>query len=87
MILSHAKFPSYSQLHKQQINEILKRKGGGGGLYKITMQEFSLRRRLLVDIRQIKIHVYRKRQTSDSSWEFLRIENREIKTVPNDSSG
>ena len=60
---------------------------GGGGLYKITMQEFSLRRRLLVDIRQIKIHVYRKRQTSDSSWEFLRIENREIKTVPNDSSG
>ena len=31
MTLSHAKFPSYSQLHKQQINDILKRKGGGGG--------------------------------------------------------
>ena len=38
-------------------------------------------------IREIKIHVYRKRQTSDSSWEFLRIENKQIKTVPNDSYG
>ena len=37
--------------------------------------------------REIKIHVYRKRQTSDSSWEFLRIENKQIKTVPNDSYG
>ena len=37
--------------------------------------------------REIKINVYRKRQTSESSWEFLRIENKEIKTVPNDSSG
>ena len=58
MILSHAKFPSYSQLHKQQINEILKRKrGGGGGLYKITMQEFSLGRRLLIDIPLVLVHV------------------------------
>ena len=24
---------------------------------------------------------YRKRQTSDSSWEFLRIENKQIKTA------
>ena len=39
------------------------------------------------DIREVKIHVYRKRQTSHSSWEFLRIENKQIKTVPNDSSG
>ena len=39
------------------------------------------------DNREIKIHVYRKRQTSDSSWEFLRIENKQIKTVPNDSYG
>ena len=31
--------------------------------------------------REIKIHVYAKRQTSDSSWEFLRIENKQIKTV------
>ena len=56
MILSHAKFPSYSQLHKQQINEILKRKGRGG-LYKITMQQFSLRRRLLVGISLVLVHV------------------------------
>ena len=39
------------------------------------------------DIREIKIHVYRKRQTSDSCWEFLRIENKQIKTAPNDSYG
>ena len=37
--------------------------------------------------REIKIHVYRKRQTSDSSWEFLRIKNKQMKTVPNDSYG
>ena len=36
-------------------------------------------------IREIKIHVYAKRQTSDSSWEFLRIENKQIKTVQNNS--
>ena len=40
-----------------------------------------------INIREIKIHVYRKRQTPDSSWEFLRIENKQITTVPNDSSG
>ena len=39
------------------------------------------------NIREIKIHVYRKRLTLDSSWEFLRIENKQIKTVPNDSYG
>ena len=39
------------------------------------------------DYREIKIHVYRKRQTSDSSWEFLKTENKQIKTVPNDSYG
>ena len=37
--------------------------------------------------REIKIHVYRKRQNSDSSWEFLRIENKQIKTVQHDSYG
>ena len=36
---------------------------------------------LLNKNREIKIHVYAKRQTSDSSWEFLRIENKQIKTV------
>jgi len=35
--------------------------------------------------REIKIHVYRKRLTLDSSWEFLRTENKQIKTVPNNS--
>ena len=37
--------------------------------------------------REIKIHVYRKQQTSDSSWEFFRIENKQIETVTNDSYG
>ena len=37
--------------------------------------------------REIKIHVYRQQQTSDLSWEFLRIEHKQIKTVPNDSYG
>ena len=27
------------------------------------------------------LHVYGKRQTSDSSWEFLKIENEQIKTA------
>ena len=35
--------------------------------------------------RGIKIHVYAKRKTSDSNWEFLRIENKQIKTVQNNS--
>ena len=39
------------------------------------------------DYRERKIHVYRKRQTSDSSWEFLKLENKQIKTTPNDSYG
>ena len=37
--------------------------------------------------REIKIHVYRKWQMSDLSWEFLRIENKQIKTVQNKSYG
>ena len=36
---------------------------------------------------QIKSHDYFKRQTSDSSWECLRIENKQIKTVQNNSYG
>ena len=39
------------------------------------------------DIREIKIHVYGKPLTSDSSWEFLKIENKKIKTVQNNSYG
>ena len=37
--------------------------------------------------KEIKSHVYGKQQTSDSSWEFLRIENEQIKTVQNNSYG
>ena len=37
--------------------------------------------------REIKIHVYGKRQTSDLSWEFFKIENKQIKTVQNISYG
>jgi len=40
-----------------------------------------------MDIREIKIHVYGKRQTSDSSWEFLRMKNKQIKTVQNNFYG
>jgi len=43
--------------------------------------------RLTTTTRGIKVHVYRKRQTSDSSWEFLKIENKQIKAAPNDSHG
>ena len=35
------------------------------------------------DIREINIPISAKLQTSDSSWEFLRIENKQIKTVQN----
>ena len=37
--------------------------------------------------REIKIRVYGKQQTSDSSWEFFRIENKQIETVTNGSYG
>ena len=36
-------------------------------------------------LERFKIHIYAKWQTSDSSWEFLRIENKQIKTVQNNS--
>ena len=39
------------------------------------------------DYREIKIHVYGKRQTSDLSWEFLKIESKQIKTIQNNSYG
>ena len=35
--------------------------------------------------REFKLQVYGKRQTSDSSWEFLKIENEQLKTVQNNS--
>ena len=37
--------------------------------------------------REIQIHVYGIRQTANVSWEFLRIENKQIKTVQSDSYG
>ena len=37
--------------------------------------------------REIKIHVYSIRQTANVSGEFLRIENKQLKTVQNDSFG
>ena len=38
--------------------------------------------------KESKSHVYDKRQTSDSSWEFLRIiENKQVKTVEDNSYG
>ena len=40
-----------------------------------------------INITEIKIQVYSKRTMSDSSWEFLRKENKQIKTVPSDSNG
>ena len=35
------------------------------------------------NIKEFKLHVYGKQQTSDSSWEFLKIENEQIKTGGN----
>ena len=49
------------------------------GLKRRKVQRFKTKNR------EIKIHVYAKFQTSDSSWEFLRIENKQIKTVQNNS--
>ena len=43
------------------------------------------RNETVVKNREIKSHVYGKRQTSFSSWEFLKIENKQIKTVQNNS--
>ena len=40
---------------------------------------YRLSHNCLFDIREI--HAYLKRQTSDSCWEFLRIENKQIEIV------
>ena len=39
------------------------------------------------DNSEIKLHVHGKRQTSESSWEFLKIENKQIKTTQSNSYG
>ena len=38
-------------------------------------------------IREFKLHVYGKRQKSDLSWEFLKIENKQIKAAQNNYYG
>ena len=38
-----------------------------------------------IETREIKIHACGKRQMSYSSWEFLRMKNKQIKTVQNNS--
>ena len=40
-----------------------------------------------LNTREIKIHVYSIRQTANVSGEFLRIENKQLKKVQNDSCG
>ena len=40
-----------------------------------------------INNREFKFHVYCKRQTSDSSWEFLKIENEQIITAQNNLYG
>ena len=42
---------------------------------------------ILVIIIEFKLHVHGKQQTPDSSWEFLKIENEQIKTAQNNSNG
>ena len=41
----------------------------------------------LLVIESFKLYVYGKQQTSDSSLEFLKIENEQIKTAQNNSYG
>ena len=35
---------------------------------------------IIITIREFKLHVYGKQQTSDSSWEFHNIANEQVKT-------
>ena len=54
-------------------------------LSETSIEEFPWRRRQI--IREIKIHAYSIRQTANVSGEFLRIENKQLKKVQNDSCG
>ena len=56
------------------------------GTWILNRYELSIQVSFIV-IREIKIHVYGIRQTANVSREFLRIENKHIKTVQNDSFG
>ena len=59
----------------------------GIGLILFTLVIFWRRSRYFKNIREIKIHVYSIRQTANVSGEFLRIENKQLKKVQNDSCG
>ena len=61
--------------------------GGGGLLGLIFAGYVPLASQSPYPIREIKIHVYRIRQTANVSGEFLRIENKQLKKVQNDSCG
>ena len=56
-----------------------------------VLREYLLRTKVTVVVfnlnREIKIHVYSIRQTANVSGEFLRIENKQLKKVQNDSCG
>ena len=38
-------------------------------------------------MREFKVYVYGKGQTSDSKWEFVNVENEQLKKVQNNSYG
>ena len=62
------------------------RSGSATGLYlrsscKLTEVELCLLRVTFRTLEVFKLHVYGNRQTSDSSWAFLRIEKEQIKTA------
>ena len=52
---------------------------------KAVLSESFFKPRYLLSNREIKNHVYGKRQTSDSSWEFLRTKSKQLKPVQNNS--
>ena len=55
---------------------------------RLVCYDLYLNTRWYGDIRgDFKLHVYDKRQTSDSSWEVLKIENEQIKAAQNSSYG
>ena len=52
-----------------------------GGKCSFWAKHCGIEQRHETAIREFKLHVHDKRQTSDSSWEFLKIENEQIKTA------
>ena len=55
---------------------------------RLVCYDLYLNTRWYSDIRgEFKLHVYDKRKTSDSRWEFLKIENEQIKAAQKSSYG